>query len=504
MKKKKIVIIGGGISGLTSGIYAKLNGYDAVIYEKNHNAGGMCVSWYRKGYKLDGCIHWLTGTNENTFLYKLWTDVGGFNNKDDLIYLDNWGHFEYEDTNITLWCDLKKLEEELISKFPSDKKMIKKFIKLIKLTGDTPTPLNKPLELLNIFKLIKLGFKMVPYLPSYIYTTTRSCEYFAKKFKSKAMQNLIINAQPGYGNLFSMLYSFATICSGNGMIPKGGSDALIKGMLNRYLSLGGEIKYSEPVTKIVIENKKAIGVKTTKQEFVYGDYVICALDPHFVFNRLIDEKYFDNGFKRKYKNISKYHSPSCYMAYFALPIDIINKYFNNGSYNFRCKLPFIVSEKVIRNLNIRSFSYDETFIKNGQCVIEVLIDQFNEDYHYWDLLYHDKENYVKVKEDIANKIKDNIVLNYPETKDKITYLDSFSPATLNYEVGAYNGSYMSFMLTHNVGLSVHDGKVKKLPNVVLSGQWTQAPGGLPLALATGRFAIQRILKKEGKKKLKFN
>ena len=34
--KKTVIIIGGGISGLTSGIYAKLNGYDAVILEKNH------------------------------------------------------------------------------------------------------------------------------------------------------------------------------------------------------------------------------------------------------------------------------------------------------------------------------------------------------------------------------------------------------------------------------------------------------------------------------------
>ena len=39
--KKTVIIIGGGISGLTSGIYAKLNGYDAVILEKNHVLGGI-------------------------------------------------------------------------------------------------------------------------------------------------------------------------------------------------------------------------------------------------------------------------------------------------------------------------------------------------------------------------------------------------------------------------------------------------------------------------------
>lgn len=32
--KKKIVIVGGGIAGLTSGIYGRLAGYEVDIYEK--------------------------------------------------------------------------------------------------------------------------------------------------------------------------------------------------------------------------------------------------------------------------------------------------------------------------------------------------------------------------------------------------------------------------------------------------------------------------------------
>ena len=33
--KKRIVIVGGGIAGLSAGIYGKLAGYDVDIYEKN-------------------------------------------------------------------------------------------------------------------------------------------------------------------------------------------------------------------------------------------------------------------------------------------------------------------------------------------------------------------------------------------------------------------------------------------------------------------------------------
>ncbi len=51
--KKKIVIIGGGIAGLSAGIYGKLAGYDVDIYEKNPIAGGQCVGWNRKNCHID-------------------------------------------------------------------------------------------------------------------------------------------------------------------------------------------------------------------------------------------------------------------------------------------------------------------------------------------------------------------------------------------------------------------------------------------------------------------
>ena len=44
--KKKIIIIGGGIAGLSAGIYALKAGYDAEIYEKNAKVGSFYTSTY--------------------------------------------------------------------------------------------------------------------------------------------------------------------------------------------------------------------------------------------------------------------------------------------------------------------------------------------------------------------------------------------------------------------------------------------------------------------------
>jgi len=71
-----IVIIGGGIAGLSAGIFAQANGLQATILEKHTLLGGECTGWDRKGYHIDGCIHWLLGTKEGTPMNDLWRSVG--------------------------------------------------------------------------------------------------------------------------------------------------------------------------------------------------------------------------------------------------------------------------------------------------------------------------------------------------------------------------------------------------------------------------------------------
>ena len=46
---KKLIIIGGGIAGLSAGVYALQNGFDVEIYEKNAALGGECTGWNRQG-----------------------------------------------------------------------------------------------------------------------------------------------------------------------------------------------------------------------------------------------------------------------------------------------------------------------------------------------------------------------------------------------------------------------------------------------------------------------
>lgn len=66
----KVVIIGGGISGLSAEIHASQVGYKTEIFEKNATAGGLCSGWDRQGYHIDNCIHYLTGCKPTDELYE--------------------------------------------------------------------------------------------------------------------------------------------------------------------------------------------------------------------------------------------------------------------------------------------------------------------------------------------------------------------------------------------------------------------------------------------------
>ena len=61
MSEPHVVIIGGGVAGLSAGCYARASGLRTTIVEHNLALGGVCTAWPRGPYTIDGCIQWLTG-----------------------------------------------------------------------------------------------------------------------------------------------------------------------------------------------------------------------------------------------------------------------------------------------------------------------------------------------------------------------------------------------------------------------------------------------------------
>ena len=492
MNRKTIVIIGGGISGLTAGIYAEQQGFHAIILEKNPSVGGLCTGWNRKGHYIDGCIHWLTGTKEGNDINNIWKNVDALNDDVKILQLDSWGVFDYQGTKVTFWRNLKKAENEWIAISPVDKKNIKHFFNMVRDIMSIDLPLDVPVSMMNPFKVIKLGLDVLNVWPSYLKTMKMSCEQYAKRFKSPAIRWALTHAQPGAGNLYSMAFCYATVASGNGGIPEGGSKAMVERMKNRFLSLGGTLKLNADVSHILKRNKTAVGVILKDGTKYYGDYIVSALDPNYTVSHLLLKQYKIDKLEKRFYDMKKHPAPSCCLLAFEADDNDIPT-----PYSFECE-PFYVGGLLTNHLTIRNHNYDKnTFVKNGKTVFSVLVDQYSENYQYWNDLYKKHpEIYKRKKEELAIAVKGRIIEKFPQFAGNLKILDVATPKTLNRYTNASRGAYMGFLFNHKKGMFTHNGFIKGLNNFIMASQWLQCPGGLPLAAAEGKFAIQRICKKE--------
>ena len=129
--KKKVIVVGGGIAGLSAGIYALKAGFEAEIYEKNPVAGGECMGWNRQGYHIDNCIHWLTGTDSKTKLWEVWKTCGAIDENTEYANTTKFYSSRLGDKEVSLWNDLEKTQKELIEAAPEDEAEIGKFIQCV-------------------------------------------------------------------------------------------------------------------------------------------------------------------------------------------------------------------------------------------------------------------------------------------------------------------------------------------------------------------------------------
>ena len=492
-KVKTIVIIGAGVAGLSAGIYAEQHGFHAILLEKNPSVGGMCTGWYRKGYYLDGCMHWLTGTKEGTLLNEMWHNIGAIDSQDNILYLPSWGTYEYQGQKVTMWADIERAEREWKELSPVDSKMIHKFFKMVKDFTKVELPLDLPLSLMPLRRKLKLGFKVLSVWKSYLLSMGMTCEKFAAKFKSPAIRFALTKCQVGDGNLFSMIYSYATIVNGDGGVPKGGSKPMVERMKRKFIALGGELKLNANVENVVIRDDTAKGVKLADGTVIDGDAVISCLDMNYTLKKLLRDQYPVRSFEKRFKKPRRYPSPSCVYICFSVKKD------DNlpAPYSFDVE-PFDCGGVNIDHLTVRSYAYDETFTRKDRTIMTVLVDQASYDYPFWKELVKDQEKYQQYKKDLANKVMERIVKHIPSLKDDIELLDVATPHTFQRYVNTTNGVFMSFYFTPKGGMYSHNGQIKGLKNFYIGSQWQQGPGGLPIAMSQGKFAIQRICKKEKK------
>lgn len=487
---KKIIIIGAGIAGLSAGIYGRMAGYEVDIYEKNSVAGGECMGWNRRGHHIDNCIHWLTGTMEGTALNQVWKDLGALREDTEFAPYEAFFTSCYKGKRATLWKDLDRTERELIELSPEDAEEIRKFIQHVRYAFSCVIPAEKPMDMMRIKDYMKMGEQMAD-MPKVMKEYGKiSLQDMADRFHHPLLKLLITDYLPKEYTAYSLLVSYATMASGNGELPAGGSLAMANRIVERFTELGGHLHLNAPVKRIILEKNKATGIELEHGDVHFGDYVISATDTMELFSKLIGTAYRKGVWKKPYENMEDYPLFSGFQVAFSIDKEA---YKEKDTVLFDVA-PFTIGNRTISRMSLKSFEYEPGFAPEGKTVLQTNVSQFDEDFFYWKSL--SKEEYRQVKETLVDMLQERIITMFPDLNGHIEFLDCWTPLTYERYCNAYHGAYMSFTTKKGVKAFRVKGEVKGVRNLYIASQWIMAPGGLPIAAISGKFAIQRILKKE--------
>ena len=484
---KKVIIIGAGISGLSAGVYAQRSGFETTIFEKHIIPGGLCTSWSRKGYLFEGGMHWLTGSSEKLTLNKVWHEVGALKENNPIFYRDPIYTLTLEDGKLlNLYRDINKTCDEFLKYSPEDSKMIKRlhtdvkaFLGVHMVISDvcglkTKSP-KKP-SLSELLKMTPVAFRILPLLKmSYI--------DYVKKFKNKNIQELLLSVIGYRYNALSFIYTLASFSSGDCGYPEGGSLRLSKNIADTFESLGGKIMYRHAVQEVLVENGKAIGVVANGEKFM-ADAVIITQDTR----KAVDDL-FKIPLKEKWISKMKKCVVSEQNMFVALGVKAdLSKY--PKCMVLPLKEPFTAGGLEFGHLRINNYALYKNHAPEGSTSVTCLL--LGNSYDFWKKAKEDG-TYKAKKQELAEKFISELEKYIPEIKDNVEVFDVATPLTYERYCSSFEGSWMSVWLPGTMGFNAPI-KSKSVKNLYFAGQRTMMPGGLPIAVTTGRLASQHLCK----------
>ncbi|MBP6625726.1 MAG: NAD(P)/FAD-dependent oxidoreductase, partial [Chitinophagaceae bacterium] len=298
-KKVKVNIVGAGISGLCAGCYLQMNGFEVEIFEKHAIPGGLCTSWQKNGYTVDGSIHWILGSDKGSGFYKMWSEILDlkkikFYNHEERMSIelkDNQN--KYGSKLFKVYTNLERFQQYLIDLGPEDEKVICKFIQSIRdLQGFELPPVLDPLPLIP--SIIR-GIKMSRYLRFlFILLEQKKLTNFglAKKFKNPFLrEGFRLLFDDDEVNMLVFNFPMASFDKKSAGYPIGGSLHWAEQIADKFISLGGKIHYNTPVKKILSEADTVTGLLVRNDKIHPCDVVLSAADWHTTVFNYLDGKY---------------------------------------------------------------------------------------------------------------------------------------------------------------------------------------------------------------------
>ncbi|MCD1293536.1 NAD(P)/FAD-dependent oxidoreductase [Methanocella sp. CWC-04] len=488
--RKSVIIIGGGIAGLSAGCYARMNGYDTHIFEMHNIPGGLCTSWKRKGYVFDGCLHWLVGTTGGPKFYDMWRELGAIQNR-RIIYDEDFMQIVGKGgKRFIVYNNIDRLEKHMKELSPADSKTINELIAALKKFKRMEIPTLKPGELYTKMDILKMIISMWPVMGAMNKYSKMTHMQFSEKFTDPFLREAFndIFDFPGFP-FTAFLITQAWFDNGWQGFPEGGSLEFSKAIEKRYKDLGGKVSYRSKVRNIIVENGAAVGVRMEDGTEHRADVVISACDGHETLYDMLEGKYLTEKLKTFYDSYPLF--PSGMQVSLGIARDFSDE---PHSQVFKLDGTVNITGVPVDKLLFKHYCKDPTIAPKGKSVVASFITA---DHAYWKKLGGDRAKYEAEKENVAELVISELEKHYPGVRQQIEAIDVASPTTYERYTGNWQGSYMGWM---NSGQrKILGSRLPGLKNFYMCGMWTMVGGGVPTAAMTARGAVEIMCKEDGKK-----
>lgn len=488
---KKVLIIGAGIGGITTAIKLAKKGFDVSVYEKNAWPGGRCGRITRQGHRFDlGATIFLMPS-----IYRKVFESMDLKLEDcfDFKNIESLYHIFFDDGSVLdFTSDFKRMESQLEALEPGSFRKMKSYITegyrflemaMDELLGRNFYHLFDFVTLKNVGLLVRLK-------------TWQTHHSYIKRFfrhphlrMAFTFQNIYVGQSPfNAPALFAMLPA-AEITEGS-MFPDGGMSRVSEKLVEIAMQHGVSFYYEKPVTRIIIENKRATGLMFEDESTVNGDIVVANADLPFVYNSLLPDRRVSARIERLN------YSSSAIVFHWGLDKKISGLSHHNVflSDDYRNCLDTIFKHK---SLSERPCFYvhapvfaDPDAAPDGEDTFSVVVPVAHLDARSgqdWDLIREIARN------GVIARLKE---LGITDLEKHIKFEICYSPETWESRFNVFKGATFG-SLSHSImqmGYFRPHNRHNRYHNLYFTGGSTHPGNGVPLVLLSAKLTSERILK----------
>jgi phytoene dehydrogenase-like protein len=509
-----VVIIGGGVGGLTASALLSKAGLSVCILEKEPHVGGYLAGFRRKDFRFDTAIHWLNQCNPGGLVGRVFDLLG--TDHPTAIPQKRIRRYKGDTFDYLLTNNPDEWRDRLISEFPHEKKGIVKFFRAAWNLGksfDNYSTVFRTEETMSFFEKARNKLRLLKFALPFIPYITYSGEKGLKKglnhfFREKAIQDIFASET----ELLSCLVPIGWAYFGDFQSPPKGGGQVIPEWLQHIVGYyHNDIHCKCKVTEILLEDKvcKGVAFEHRGQKYeIRSKYVIAACDVETVYEKMLPPSAVPDKLKKKLKKAELYSSSvtvsialDCPAEALGFNEELVHLASESQAFDHHHGGDPLKSEISILAPSLR----DKSLAPEGQGTLVLFMPAFMDYNDHW---FTEKdasgnfiqgEKYRKLKNEITEKIIQRVSEKLGiDLQSHILFYETATPVTHWRYTGNKNGTMMGAKPgkeNMQSGVAHYRTPVR---NLILGGHWAELGGGVPIAVKAGSNASLLIFKEENK------